>query len=236
MSGEDSHQTSTGTPSDPTKGTEQPKARAPLWRSKRLLRAWSLSKDFLSVKNVVLALMLIVIVVVGFTRGWDDALAEVEKEATPGAFGEQIEAGPFSLVIEGVTMDSTCLESTADLPLCLNVRFQGTNTTDRVIEDSAFATHLLDSGMLTVTENDQPLPGPIPYPRIVRAIDGLTQGAFQPGIAGDYTAVWAVSADIDRCDLAVVIKQASWVKSSLDGHRYWRLDDPLTTIPVCGGE
>lgn len=236
MSGEDFHSTGMGTASDPTKGAGQSKARTPLWRSKRLLRTWSLSKDFLSVKNVVLAFMLIVIVVVGFTRGWDDALAEVEKEATPGAFGEQLEAGPFSLVVEGVTMDTTCFETSADLPLCLNVRFQATNTTDRVIEDSAFATHLLDSGMLTVTENDQPLAGPIPYPRIVRALDGLSQGAFQPGIPGDYTAVWAVPADINRCDLAVVIKQASWVKSSLDGHHYWRLDDPLTTIPVCGGK
>lgn len=187
-------------------------------------------------KNVVLALMLIVIVVVGFTRGWDNALAEVEKETTVSAFGEQIEAGPFSLVIDGVMMDTTCFDTTAEFPLCLKVKFHATNMSDRAIEDSAFATHLLDAGMLVVNENTQPLSTSMPYPRIERAIDGLNQGAFQPGIPGDYTAIWAVSDDVNRCDLAIVIKQASWVKSSLDGHRYWSLDNPLTAIPVCGGE
>lgn len=207
--------------------------RPPRWRSQRALRIWSITKDFLSAKNVVIGLMLIVIVAVGFTRGWDTALAEVEKEPALAAFGDEIEAGPFTLVIDGVTTDTSCWDATPDFPLCLNIRFRATNTTDRMIEDSAFATHLLDSGMLGIIENDQPVASATPLPRIQRAIDGLTQGAFQPGIPGDYTAVWTVSRDINRCDLAVVINQATWVKSSLDGHHYWRVDNPLLTIPVC---
>lgn len=194
-----------------------------------------MSKDFLSVKNVVLGFMLIVIVAVGLTRGWDAALVEAEKEVVDGALGDEIEAGPFTLIFEGVTTDTTCWDATADYPLCLNVHFRATNTTDQMIEDSAFATHLLDSGMLVVYENDGPIATSVPHPRIQRTIDGLTQGAFQPGITGEYTAIWPISADTNRCDLSLEIKDATWVKSAIDGHRYWQVDDPLLTIPVCEG-
>lgn len=192
-----------------------------------------MTKDFLSVKNLVIGIMLIVIVTVGFLRGWDTALAEVEKEISVGAFGDEIAAGPFSLVFDGVTTDTTCWDTTPDFPLCLNIRFQATNTTDYMIEDSAFATHLLDSGMLTVKEKGEPIASSAPFPRIQRAIDGLTQGAFQPGITGDYTAIWTVAKDTKRCDLELVVHDAQWVKSSLDGHRYWQTGDPLLIIPVC---
>ncbi|MDO5700512.1 MAG: hypothetical protein Q4P36_03475 [Bowdeniella nasicola] len=234
MSGEDTPSPTPGPPPPEGGAAKEPSQPSAPSFSERLYRLWTVTKDLLSVKNVVLALMVLVIVVVGLTRGWDTALAEVENEASHTALGEEFAAGPFTLTVNDATIDDDCLDAFGDYPQCLRVIFTATNTSDRAIEDSAFATHLLDSGMLSLEEDGERIPTALPHPRIERALDGLTQGAYQPGIPGDYTAIWAVPAATQTCDVNLIVRDATWVKSALDGHHYWRVDDPLTVITLCG--
>ncbi|MDO5721761.1 MAG: hypothetical protein Q4P06_04370 [Actinomycetaceae bacterium] len=221
----------------PANGGEDGSGRSHFWQRPHLLKIWAVSKDFLSVKNLVIAAMLVVIVFVGFSTGWDRALAEVETEVKLQQLGKPFQAGPFELTIEDISFQPGCVAFNQQFPDCVEVSFQATNTSDKRIEDAAFGTHLLDDRMLLLTTEAGPATTFLPSPSVTRTIDGLIAGAFQPGMSGKYLASWQVPAGTDLCKLQLRVRSATWAKSSLDGHHFWRLEDgSAATIPACGGE
>ncbi|WP_250505516.1 hypothetical protein [Bowdeniella massiliensis] len=204
-------------------------------RTERLTRLYGLVKDVAKPGNIALAVMLIVIAVVAVTGGWSKASQAVDKEdALPLIeLGKELTAGPFTLVFSEARHVAECSGFAFDAEHgCIEARLTATNTADRLIEDTVFATHLLDSGMLTVTVDDEPLKTTVRYPQIYRVIDGLTQGAYQPGLPTDIVVTWQPVAPVTSEDVTLVVTGAEDGRSSLDGHQIFRLTDPIARIPV----
>ncbi|OKL54538.1 hypothetical protein BSZ39_03525 [Bowdeniella nasicola] len=202
-------------------------------RTERLARLYGLLKDFLKPGNVVLAAMLIMIGVVAATGGWSKATQVAESEFPLIELDKDFTAGPFTLVFARAQHTATCPEHVfGGEHGCIVARLTATNTTDRLIEDSVFATHLLDSGMLEARDDGTKVATLLPHPSVNRVIDGLGQGAFQPGLATEVDVVWQLTKPLTSDDVDIIVKDAAKANSTLDGRSIYRLGSTLGRLPV----